>query len=44
MNMYEKIQKMFTDTSGSSASYLIGHILRQDKNIKIYGLYRLIGY
>ena len=35
---------LFTGTTGSGASFLIEHILKQDKDIKIYGLYRSIGY
>ena len=28
---------LFTGTTGSGASFLIEHILKQDKDIKIYG-------
>ena len=35
---------LFTGTTGSGASFLIEYILKNDKNIEIYGLYRSNGY
>ena len=35
---------LLTGSTGSGASYLIEHILKEDQNIKIYGLYRSKGY
>ena len=35
---------LITGITGSGGSYLAEHILKKDKNIKIFGLYRSNGY
>lgn len=35
---------LFTGTTGSGASFLIEHILRKEKKVRIFGLYRSNGY
>ena len=43
--MNRKFKKcLITGITGSGGSYLAEHILKKDKNIKIYGFYRSKGY